>query len=149
MTASSDSIHEGCILTGSLFTEPMCLETARYALGELLRVTSDHILMLTARSHKGDPANFSLFLQLLKQDAYAEFEDRMGRIRSPRGAKTGLIEKAVRDFSPDFSVSDLERACPDVSRDMVRRVLRDLQAKGDVECIGRGPGALWRKREKR
>ena len=29
MTASSDSIHEGCILTGSLFNEPMRVETAR------------------------------------------------------------------------------------------------------------------------
>ena len=44
---------------------PPARKTARYALGELLRDTSDHILMLTATPHKGDPANFSLFLQLL------------------------------------------------------------------------------------
>ena len=29
MTAPSDSIHEGCILTGSLFNEPMRVETVR------------------------------------------------------------------------------------------------------------------------
>jgi Fic family protein len=88
------------------------------------------------------------FLSILKM-AYKEFEYRLGQIKSLRGAKTGLIEKAVGDFSSVFSVSDLERACPGVSRDMVRRVLRDLQTKGDVECLGRGPGTLWRKREKR
>ena len=40
----------------------------------------------------------------------------------------------------------LERACPVVSRDMIRRVLRQLKKDGRVECLGRGPGALWRKK---
>lgn len=51
---------------------PPSRKTARYALGELLRDSSDHMLMLTATPHKGDPDNFSLFLQLLDQDAYAD-----------------------------------------------------------------------------
>ena len=29
-----------------------------------------------------------------------------------------------------------------ISRDMVRRILRDLQKSEKVECLGRGPGAL-------
>src|SRR5271157_2926658 len=51
---------------------PPARKTARYSLGELLRDHSDHFLMLTATPHKGDPENFSLFLQLLDQDAYAD-----------------------------------------------------------------------------
>lgn len=51
---------------------PPARKTARYALGELLRESSDHLLMLTATPHKGDPENFSLFLQLLDEDAYAD-----------------------------------------------------------------------------
>ena len=51
---------------------PPSRKTARYALGELLRDTSDHMLMLTATPHKGDPQNFTLFLQLLDPDAYAD-----------------------------------------------------------------------------
>src|SRR5207245_11735572 len=47
-------------------------KSQRYRLGELLRESSDHLLLLTATPHKGDPANFSLFLQLLDQDAYAD-----------------------------------------------------------------------------
>jgi len=81
--------------------------------------------------------------------AYKEFEEHLGQIKSPKGAKTDLIEKTIQKFSSEFSLGDLERACPGVSRDMVRRVLRNLQVKGDVECLGRGPGALWCKREKR
>ena len=65
---------------------PPARKTARYALGELLRDTSDHILLLTATPHKGDPANFSLFLQLLDSDAYADVKsihEAMERKRAP------------------------------------------------------------------
>ena len=51
---------------------PPAAKTARYALGELLRDSADHLLLLTATPHKGDPVNFSLFLQLLDENAYAD-----------------------------------------------------------------------------
>ena len=57
-------------------------KTLRYRLGELLRDASDHLLLLTATPHKGDPINFSFFLQLLDQDAYAD-------VRSIREAMDG------------------------------------------------------------
>ena len=47
-------------------------KSQRYQLGEILRDSADHILLLTATPHKGDPRNFTLFLQLLDQDAYAD-----------------------------------------------------------------------------
>lgn len=51
---------------------PPSRKTSRYALGELLRDTTDHFVLLTATPHKGDPDNFNLFLQLLDEDAYAD-----------------------------------------------------------------------------
>jgi len=51
---------------------PPARKTARYALGEILRDRTDHLLLLTATPHKGDPENFSRFLQLLDPDAYAD-----------------------------------------------------------------------------
>jgi hypothetical protein len=78
--------------------------------------------------------------------AYREFEQRVGQTKSPRGTKTELIESAIRGFPAEFTLADLERACPSVSRDMVRRVLRDLQKSGKMECLGRGPGAPGEKR---
>ncbi|MBN1547663.1 MAG: DEAD/DEAH box helicase family protein, partial [Syntrophaceae bacterium] len=65
---------------------PPARKTARYALGELLRDAADHILLLTATPHKGDPENFSLFLQLLDPDAYADVQSisqAMERRRAP------------------------------------------------------------------
>jgi len=65
---------------------PPSRKTARYALGEILRDNSDHILMLTATPHKGDPENFTLFLQLLDRDVYADvrsIHEAMERRRAP------------------------------------------------------------------
>jgi superfamily II DNA or RNA helicase len=65
---------------------PPAGKTERYALGELLRDTADHILFLTATPHKGDPDNFTLFLQLLDADAYADVKSirqAMERRRAP------------------------------------------------------------------
>ena len=61
-------------------------KTLRYKLGELLRDTTSNMLLLTATPHKGDPDNFSLFLQLLDQDAFADvrsIKQAMNERRAP------------------------------------------------------------------
>jgi superfamily II DNA or RNA helicase len=61
-------------------------KSQRYRLGELLRDSTDHLLLLTATPHKGDPVNFSLFLQLLDRDAYADvrsIKEAMARRAAP------------------------------------------------------------------
>ncbi|MDO8586444.1 MAG: helicase-related protein [Armatimonadota bacterium] len=47
-------------------------KSLRYKLGELLRDRTDNMLLLTATPHKGDPENFTLFLRLLDEDAFAD-----------------------------------------------------------------------------
>ena len=95
---------------------------------------------------KHDPWPYINYVLYTLKIAYREFEERVGQLSSPKGAKTELIKAAIDTFTGEFSLSDLERACPGVSRDMIRRVLRELQSLGKVECLGRGPGALWSKR---
>ena len=97
---------------------------------------------------KNDPWPYINYLLSILKMGCKEFESRMGQVKSPRGAKTDLIETAVSNFGAEFTLSDLEKACPGVSRDMVRRVLRDLQKRQVVECLGRGPGAQWQKVKK-
>ena len=93
-----------------------------------------------------DPWPFINFILYILKIAYREFEQQMARLKNPKGAKTELIETAIQSMTAEFSVSDLERACPGVSRDMIRRVLRVFQKNRWVECLGRGPGAKWSKR---
>lgn len=95
---------------------------------------------------KHDPwhsINYALFII---KEAYKEFEERAGQIKEPKGAKTELIEAAICSLKSGFTVSDLEKSCPTVSRDMIRRVLHDLKKIKKVECLGRGPGATWRQK---
>jgi len=61
-------------------------KSLRYRLGELLRDTTDHCLLLTATPHKGDPLNFTLFLRLLDEDTFADvrsIREAMERRRAP------------------------------------------------------------------
>ena len=95
---------------------------------------------------KHNPWPYIIYVLFVMKAAYREFEERLGRTQSPRGTKTEMIETAVNALSGEFTLSQLERACPGVSRDMIRRILRGLQKAGHVECLGRGPGARWRKR---
>ena len=97
--------------------------------------------------HEGrhNPWHYVNYLLFILKTAYAEFEERAGQFKSPRGAETALVAAAIDAFPGPFSLSDLGRACPGVSRDMVRRVLRDLQKANKIVCLGRGPGATWRK----
>ncbi|MBS0181611.1 MAG: hypothetical protein JSS39_04365 [Nitrospira sp.] len=100
------------------------------------------------RWHEGkhDPWPTINFLLYTLTRACKEFEERVGQMASPRGAKTDMVEHAIETISGEFSITDVERLCPGVSRDMIRLLLRDLKAAGRVECLGRGPGAKWRKR---
>jgi Fic family protein len=93
-----------------------------------------------------NPWPYINYLLVILKTAYQEFESRLDITQSPRGAKTELIEAAVKSFTDGFTLADLERACPGVSRDMVRKVLRHLQKTGFVECLGRGPGARWKRK---
>lgn len=100
------------------------------------------------RWHEGrhDPWPTMNFLLYILTRACKEFEERVGRMASPRGAKTEMVEHAIETISGAFGIVDVERLCPGVSRDMIRLLLRDLKAAGRIECLGRGPGAKWRKR---
>jgi hypothetical protein len=39
----------------------------------------------------------------------------------------------------------MEQVCPGVSREMLRCILGEQKGKS-VECLGRGPGAKWKKK---
>ncbi|MBN1867635.1 Fic family protein [Candidatus Sumerlaeota bacterium] len=127
-------------------------EVGRYiSLERLIEQNKDRYyetLQESSQGWHGDKHNpwpyIGCLLSILKM-ACKEFEERLGQVKSPRGAKTDLVQTALRNLSAEFTLADLERACPGVSRDMVRRVLRDLQSLGEVECVGRGPGAKWRR----
>ncbi|MBI3809752.1 MAG: Fic family protein [Nitrospirae bacterium] len=81
--------------------------------------------------------------------AYTEFERRAGRESAGPAAKGELVTYAIKHMLGEFSVEDVARQCPGVSRATIRLVMARLRKEGRVEAIGRGPGALWRLKEEK
>ncbi len=56
--------------------------------------------------------------------AYKEFEGRVGTLTTGKGSKAHHIRITIESIIVPFSISDIERACPSVSRGTIRLVLR-------------------------
>jgi len=128
------------------------LEVGRYiSLERLVEQNKDRYYETLEQSSQGwhegkhDPWPYINYVLFILKTAYREFVERVGEISEPRGSKTRLVLEVIGKMSGTFSLADLERACPGVSRDMIRRVLATQKGR-TVDCIGRGPGALWQKR---
>jgi len=77
--------------------------------------------------------------------AYGEFEERMDIIGTGKGAKSQQVRAAVERRTAPFAISELQRDCPGVSKEMVRHVLRQMRDEGLVVAEGKGRGARWRR----
>jgi Fic family protein len=99
----------------------------------------------SAAWHEGrhDPWPYINFILYTLLDAYREFEKRVGQTVSPRGAKAELVAQAIRAQRGEFRLGDIERACPGVGREWIRRQLARMRQTGEVTCQGRGPAARW------
>lgn len=99
------------------------------------------------RWHEGkhDPWPYINYVLFIIRTAYREFEQSLGRLQSPKGEKTRLVLHAIDSILGPFSVAELQNKCPNVSVDMIRRVLKTLRVKDQVECLGRGQNARWQK----
>jgi Fic family protein len=75
--------------------------------------------------------------------AYKEFEERAGNARSLRGAKTEMITAAIGKQIGEFSISDIGRACPNVSRVLIKKVLLRMHKDKRIKSLGKGQSAKW------
>jgi Fic family protein len=75
--------------------------------------------------------------------AYKEFEERVGTIERGRGAKGDRVRAEILKRQLPFSITDIEEACPGISRDTVRMVLRAMKAEGLIAPMGKGRSAKW------
>lgn len=98
--------------------------------------------------HRGrhNPWPYVNYLLYTLKSAYAELAQRTGKLAPAKGAKTQMVVAAVEAFPGEFTLAALESTCPAVSRDLVRTVMRRLKKEGKVICLGRGPGASWRRK---
>lgn len=94
---------------------------------------------------KHDPWPYINYVLYTLKTAYKEFEERVGQLRSPKGAKTEIIRSAIEKTLRPFRIADIQKECPGVSIDLIRQILKKLRDEGKVECLGRGQSAQWQK----
>jgi Fic family protein len=94
---------------------------------------------------KHDPWPYINFILYIVKSAYREFEERVGQTKTPRGTKSEIVLDAIARIEGTFSVGDIQRLCPGVGIDMIRKILKDQRSKKRVQCLGRGPTAQWKR----
>ena len=99
----------------------------------------------SSRWHEGkhDPWPTLNFLLYILGQACKEFEERVGKLRAPRGEKTEAVLAAIHRQASIFRVADLQAACPGVGLDLIRKLLAQLQKEKKVKALGTGRGAKW------
>jgi Fic family protein len=131
-------------------------EVGRYiSLERLLEQNKDRYYETLELSSKGwhegkhNPWHYINYVMSIMKVAYCDFVERVGEIKAPRGEKRERVIAGINQLlsrsKGEFKISELEQACPGVSRDMVRHVLREQQEQGFIGCSGRGAGAVWAK----
>jgi Fic family protein len=75
--------------------------------------------------------------------AYGELEARVGTLARGRGAKGDRVRAEILKRQFPFYISQIEEACPGVSRDTVRVILRTMKTEGVIAPTGKGRGAKW------
>jgi hypothetical protein len=60
-----------------------------------------------------------------------------------------MVLDAIERLPDSFRMVDLERAAPNVTRDMIRVVLNRLKKNNQIYCEGYGAAAVWRKGSKK
>lgn len=132
-------------------------KTLAYQLGESLSQMTDHYLLMTATPHKGDPANFCLFLSLLDKDVYGDvksLEEAMRRHEAPfylRRTKEALVSfpdpdtGQVKALFTKRVVKTSEFAISDDEYDLYDQLTRyvenqSIRAAGEGGARGRAVG---------
>ena len=81
-------------------------------------------------------------------EAYGVFEERAGAVM-PAGSKQARVRAVVASLlDPTFSFDDIRAALPGVSDATIRLTLQRLRDEGEVEAIGQGRSARWRRIER-
>lgn len=82
-------------------------------------------------------------LSILRQ-AYKEMTENVERSSRLISGKGELVEAAVLRQIGSFSLREIQQCCPNVSTQMIKKILNDFKKEKKVILAGRGRGARWR-----
>jgi Fic family protein len=84
---------------------------------------------------------WNYFLAIVRR-AYIDFENQVELVKA-RPAKSDLVRKAVLDQVEPFTLADMAAQLPSASPQLIKKVLAEMKAAGQLRLAGRGRGARW------
>jgi Fic family protein len=94
---------------------------------------------------KHDPWPYINYVLFIIKEAYREFERRLESGAAEKGEKSAMILQAIEKTDGPFKISMIREEVPGASLELIRKVVKNLQAERRIKCIGRGPNAHWQK----
>ena len=76
------------------------------------------------------------------RSAYQELETQV-TTATMGPAKGGMVRRIVLEQAGEFTLADLSAQLPNVSQQLIKKVLSQLKGEGRVRLAGRGRGATW------
>lgn len=76
---------------------------------------------------------------------YKEFEARITNDSTKQLNKTDLIINTIDNFIGNFTLNDIEKNCPDISIELIKKVLNKLKDESKLESVSKGRYSKWRK----
>ena len=125
-------------------------EAGRYiSIEKMIETTKEQYyetLELASRNwHTGshDAWPYINYLLFTLKNVYKEFESRFASTQAPRGEKSEQVINVINSFTASFTVRQVEQQCPGVSRELIRKIMKDHSTC--LECTGKGPAAVWKR----
>ena len=78
--------------------------------------------------------------------AYEELEENfteLGAEPLQKTSKSDQIKMAIKKQTGPFTLNEIEAACPLISHDMIRVVMRKMKDDNELTNFGKGRGAKW------
>lgn len=96
--------------------------------------------------NKHDPFPWMMFFVSHIRRAYNELDEKVERtpLIASQGGKTDIVKKIIFSQVGLFSLRDIEKLCPSVSIQLIKKVLTELKKDKMVKLEGKGRGASWK-----
>lgn len=94
------------------------------------------------------PAWWKYWLEVVLA-SYREFTARARALSKRRGVKTEMVLGLIDSMSEGFTIRQIQQKIPGCGIELIRKVFKAEKATGRIQCLGRGPNALWKKKRTR
>lgn len=93
---------------------------------------------------KHDPLPWINFFLSTLRLAYKELAKKVEVAESSGSGKGGIVEQTILNQAGTFTLRDIQLQCPNVSSQMIKKVLSDLKKDKKLALTGKGRGAKWK-----